>query len=96
MASINSEVSANHPVIVISSTSDSEQSDQETQEVLLLLVSPEKKSLRQLSGRPPSCRAQLLHVCSHSLINIISIRGLLHAEHGLTATVPKWYKWRKT
>jgi len=36
MASIDGEVSANPPVIVISSTSDSEQSDPETQESVAL------------------------------------------------------------
>lgn len=89
MASIDSEVSTNLPVIMISSISVSKQSDSETEEVLLLLVLPEK-SLRQLSGSPPSHRAQLLHVCSHSLINIITICELLREEHGLTAKVPKW------
>ena len=36
MASIDGEVSANPPVIVISSTSDSEQSDPETQDSVAL------------------------------------------------------------
>jgi len=40
---VDGEVSTKPPVIVISSTSDSEESDPETQEALLLPVSPEKK-----------------------------------------------------